>query len=283
MAQTLFDELLNHGFVTIERAMDADLCEQVVRSTFEREGWGPGGAGWPTGPVHLPAATTLPLGEVAPRAAAALDELVGGVDATRFSDLPDNLIVNFPVADRAPQTPRQRASDPVGWHKDGDWFRHFLDSPEQGLLGIVLWRDVEDGQGPTCVAVDSIGPVAELLASRPDGLDPTELKDPIARILAACTDIRSITGAQGTIVFAHPFLVHAASVNTSATPRVISNTSVMLRRAMCFDRSDGAYTAVEKSILHHLGVERLAFEPRGDRGKVTSERERRWAERRGVG
>jgi ectoine hydroxylase-related dioxygenase (phytanoyl-CoA dioxygenase family) len=200
------------------------------------------------------------------------------VGSARFSDVPDNLIVNFPVAAHPPQTPTQRANDVEGWHKDGDWFRHFLDSPEQGLLGIVLWRDVEDGQGPTCVAVDSIGPVADLLASHPEGLDPAELKDPIARIVRGCSDIRPITGSQGTIIFAHPFLIHAASVNTSATPRVISNTSVMLRDPMRFDRDEGT-TAVERSILHHLGVDRLQFEPRGDRGTVTSERERRWAQR----
>jgi hypothetical protein len=277
------EELIANGFVTIERAMDPDVCEAIVRSTFEREGWGPDASGWPSGPVHLPVTKALPLGQVAPRAAAALDELVGGVGTTRFSDIPDNLIVNFPVAGHRRQTPIERSRDPEGWHKDGDWFRHFLDSPEQGLLGIVLWRDVEDGQGPTCVAVDSIGPVAELLASHQEGLDPGDLKEPIARILGECTDIRSITGAQGTIVFAHPFLIHAASVNTSATPRVISNTSVMLRQPMSFDRSEGSYTGIERSILHHLGVERLEFEPRGDRGKVTSERERRWADRRDAG
>ena len=40
---------------------------------------------------------------------------------------------------------------------------------------------------------------------------------------------------------------------------------------MSFDRSDGSYTAIERSILHHLGVERLPFEPSGERGKVTSD------------
>jgi hypothetical protein len=31
----------------------------------------------------------------------------------------------------------------VGWHNDGDFFVHFLDSPEQALLVIPLWSDSE--------------------------------------------------------------------------------------------------------------------------------------------
>ena len=272
----LVDELIANGFVCIEDALDPELCEDVVRTTFERAGWSESPGSWPVGPVHLPATKTLTLADVAPRAADALAELVGGTGATRFSDLPDNLIVNFPNSSHAPQTPVQRSTDPEGWHKDGDWFRHFLDSPEQGLLGIVLWRDVVEGQGPTCIAVDSIGPMARLLAAHPEGLDPADLKAPVAEILAGCRDIRAVTGRQGTIILAHPFLVHAASVNTSATPRVISNTSVMLRTPMRFDRPDGSYTAVERSVLHALGVDHLDFRATGDRRRVTPDRERRW-------
>lgn len=272
------DTLLADGFVRIEGAIDPELCESVVQGRFRAEGWGDDAASWPVGPVHLPATATFPLAEVAPRAVEVLEELVGGVAAARFSDIPDNLIVNFPNPTHAPQSPTQRAADPDGWHKDGDWFRHFLDSPEQGLLGIVLWRDVVDGQGPTCIAPGSMTPVAELLASRPDGIDPTELKDPIGQILGRCTDIRSVTGTQGTILFAHPFLVHAASVNTSSTPRVISNTSVMLREPMRFDRSDDAFTDVERATLRLLSVDRLDFRPTGSRQKVVSEREKRWAD-----
>jgi hypothetical protein len=272
------DALVADGFVRIEGAMDPDLCESVVRARFEAEGWHDADS-WPVGPVHLPATATYPLAAVAPRALDALQELVGGVAATRFSDIPDNLIVNFPDGARPPQSPAQRAADPEGWHKDGDWFRHFLDSPEQGLLGIVLWRDVVDGQGPTCIAPESLGPVAELLASHPAGIDPADLKGPIEQILRRCSDVRSVTGTQGTIVFAHPFLVHAASVNTSGTPRVISNTSVMLREPMRFDRSDGAFTDVERATLRLLGVDRLDFRPAGSRRKVVSEREKRWSDR----
>lgn len=270
------EQLVRDGFVAIEGALDPAFCEQVVRERITREGWDDAST-WPVGPVHLPATTTFPLVEVAPTAAEALALMVGGVDACRFCDIPDNLIVNFPDRSAVPVPPARRADDPEGWHKDGDWFRHFLDSPEQGLLGIVLWRDVTDDMGPTCVACDSIGPMAELLATHPEGLAPGELRAPVREVLAGCRDIRPLTGAQGTVVLAHPFLLHTASTNTSGTPRVISNTSVMLREPMRFDRPDGAYTDVERSILVALGVDRLDLRITGERGKVVSERERRWA------
>ena len=57
----------------------------------------------------------------------------------------------------------------VGWHKDGDFFRHFLDSPEQGLLTFVLWSDIEPRGGGTFVAADSVPVVARTLAAAPGG------------------------------------------------------------------------------------------------------------------
>ena len=46
----------------------------------------------------------------------------------------------------------------------------------------------------------------------PEGLDPVDLKEPVRRILGRCTDFRALTGRQGDIAFAHPFMLHTASV-----------------------------------------------------------------------
>ena len=54
----------------------------------------------------------------------------------------------------------------------------------------------------------------------------------------------------------------------------------MLRTPMRFDRSDGWYTAVERSILDALGADHVDFRPTGERRKVTSDRERRWNARK---
>lgn len=275
------DQLVRDGYVVIEDAMDPSFCEAVVAQAFDREGWNDR-AMWPVGPVHLPATTAFPLAEVAPRAVDALAHLVGGVESCRFSDIPDNLIVNFPDPSAHFRPPAERARDPRGWHKDGDWFRHFLDSPEQGLLGIVLWRDVTVDMGPTCIASDSVGPVARFLADHPEGFDPSDLMAPLHRILSGCRDIRALTGRQGTVIFAHPFLLHAVSPNPSSLPRVISNTSVMLREPMRFDPQARPTSDVEAATLQLLGADRLSFVATGSRRRVESDRERTWAARSDV-
>ena len=42
-------------------------------------------------------------------------------------------------------------------------FRHFLNSPEQGLLTVPIFSDILPKSGGTFVARDSIAPVARLL------------------------------------------------------------------------------------------------------------------------
>jgi hypothetical protein len=268
--------LLADGCVRVERALDPAFCEAVVGRAFTRMDLVEADPStWPRGRTNLPVTTNWDLAEVAPRAADVLPGLVGS-GTVRFGGVQDNLIVNLPDPGTRWFSPTDWRRDVAGWHKDGDWFRHFLDSPEQGLLVVVFWRDVVEKQGATYVAVDSIGPVARLLADHPEGLDPSALGAPVRAILAGCRDFRALTGRQGDIVFAHPFLLHTASVNSLAVPRVISNSSVMLHQPMCFDRADERYSAVEQSILTALGVDRLPFRATGARGKVSSERARRW-------
>jgi hypothetical protein len=52
-----------------------------------------------------------------------------------------------------------------GWHVDGDFFIHFLDSPEQGLLVIPLFTDIQDRAGGTMVCSDAIKVMARYLVS----------------------------------------------------------------------------------------------------------------------
>ena len=267
------DEFLDTGMVVVHDALASDFCEEVVVRHLAAIGVVEDDrATWPTGRLNRPATTTYSIGEAAPTAAEALYELVGGSDAIAFSDLPDNLILNFPDPEVAWWAPDQYDVPQAGFHKDGDWFRHFLDSPEQALLGIVFWRDVTADQGATYVVADSIAPVARLLADHPEGIDPIV---PVADILASCHDFRALTGRQGTIVWAHPFLVHSASVNGTDRIRIISNTTVILRKPIALS-GDGPKTPIAQSILGALGVDELVFQASGTRGKVESERERRW-------
>jgi len=273
VAQTFLD----HGFVAIEGALSQEFCESVASAAFQRMGMVESDRStWPAGRTGLSVVRNWQMADVAPAAGAAVEELLGGRDVVSFSGVQDNLIVNLPDPNAHWFGADEIAHPAAGWHKDGDWFRHFLDSPEQALLVIVFWRDVAADQGATYVAVDSVGPVARLLKEHPEGLDPAEVLDAVPDVLRQCTDFRALTGRQGTIVFAHPFMLHTASVNATDRPRLISNSSVMLREPMSFARGDGAYNVVERSILRHLGPAPIHYRPSGERKAVSSERERRW-------
>lgn len=266
-------EFLTNGMVVIEDALDRSFCEDVVGRRLAGIGVDESDrATWRTGWHNLPATTVYALRDVAPRAADALHELVGGVDEVVFGDLPDNLIVNFPDPGATWWPPHAWDAEGARWHKDGDWFRHFLDSPEQGLLGIVFWRDVAEQQGATYIAADSPGEVARLLAGHPEGIDPPV---PIKEIVAGCRDFRALTGRQGTIIWAHPFLVHTASVNATDRLRVISNTTAMLRRPPRFT-GPGPRAPIAQLVLDALDVDELDFRPTRERIRIASERERRW-------
>jgi hypothetical protein len=268
--------LLQEGCVRVPGALDAAFCESVVGEVLADAGVDPSDPeAWPTGTMHLPVRRNWRLETIAPAAHEVLLDLVGPADRIAFAGVQDTLIVNFPDPGASSFAPADWSAG-GGWHKDGDWFRHFLDSPEQALLVIVFWGDVGETQGPTHVAVDSIAPIARHLAEHPEGLDPAELKPVVAEVLPRCSDHRALTGRRGDIVFAHPFVLHRASVNATDGLRLISNSSVMLREPMRFDRPDGAHSAVERSILDALGLEHLPFRPSGERGKVESDRERRW-------
>ena len=152
----MIDSLCADGLVVVPGAMDPGFCEAVVPDAFDR--WGferrtreRGHAG---GPTCRWSATGR--GDVAPRAAAVLHELIP-TERISFSGVQDNLIVNLPDPAQRWWPPEDWGTNVEGWHKDGDWFRHFLDSPEQALLVIVFWRDVTADQGATYAAIDSVG------------------------------------------------------------------------------------------------------------------------------
>ena len=47
------------------------------------------------------------------------------------------------------------------YQSDGDWHTHFLDSPEEGLLVITLFSDVESRGGATFVCEDGLAKMAQ--------------------------------------------------------------------------------------------------------------------------
>jgi hypothetical protein len=208
--------------------------------------------------------------ELAPRAWAAACEILGGEARVKQPcNCGDGFIINFRHgAVRSWKPPSARST---GWHKDGDFFRHFLDSPEQGLLTLVIWSDIEPRGGGTFIARDSVPVVARYLAARPQGVRPGQIDS--RALVAECHDFLEFTGRVGDVVLLHPYVLHASSPNHSGRPRFLTNPPIQLKRPLCFDRRDDAeYSLVERAVLQGLGVERLEFTPQGPREKITPAR-----------
>jgi hypothetical protein len=235
-------------------------------------------ATWTEPRIHLSPLARVEVSQFAPRAWSAACELVGGADRIVGPwTWSDSFIANLGVgADRPWEPPSARVG---GWHKDGDFFRHFLDSPEQGLLTFVLWSDIEPRGGGTFVAADSVPVVARTLAAHPEGvlLDDFDF----AAMVAECHDFVETTGELGDVVLLHPYVLHAVSQNVRGTARLITNPPLTLTAPMQFDRPDSAdLSIVERGVLRGLGAPSYRFEPAGPREEVVPERVLREAERR---
>ncbi|QHT60914.1 phytanoyl-CoA dioxygenase family protein [Paenibacillus lycopersici] len=168
-----------------------------------------------------------------------------------------------------------------GWHWDGIHFRHYVDSPEQGLLCLCLFSDIGPQGGGTLVVEGSHRPVARHLAQFPDGVSlgdgirglhaghpyfarltgnagaPMTPEERNAYFLEQAyidedgTRLRVVetTGEAGDVILCHPFLVHAASPNLSGDVRFMCNRTSPLKERLSLDRSaPDDYSPLERSI-----------------------------------
>ncbi|MGW4644112.1 hypothetical protein ACWEN6_36730 [Sphaerisporangium sp. NPDC004334] len=199
-------------------------------------------ATWPPGydieeRLHTPEVLACFTGQVA----AAVEELLGpgrwrGERSWGFWP------VNFAHgADRPYGVP------PNGWHVDGNWFRHTIDAPRQGLLLIGLFSDIEPRGGGTIVSEGSHRRAARVLAAHPEGMTHLELFDAV--LAEPIGNFREITGSAGDVVLGHPLLFHTRGYKHTGPPRFISNTETGLREPLRLDRADGSpYSILEQSI-----------------------------------
>ena len=263
---------LDRGWVVIHDCFTPEAAAEYTDSVWTRLGYDPNDQStWAAPSIHMPGHRMIDVATFAPKAWQAACDLVGGEDRVagpyKWSDA---FIVNLtegadrPWADASPQS--------GGWHKDGDFFRHFLDSPEQGLLTLVLWSDVQHQGGATFVAADSVGPIARRLAAHPEGLLPNGFSD----LISECTEFDEATGRIGDVFLLHPYILHAKAQNVLRLPRLITNPPITLREPMRFDRGDPAdHSLVEQAVLRGLGVDHYEFRPTAPREKIVPERVRR--------
>lgn len=272
------EHFLERGFVTVRGAFDpADarrwLDDAWIRFGYDRDD----PASWAEKRIHLSSRSHVDARAFAPAAWRTAAELTGGPERLR---LPwrwgDSFIANLGVGDDRPWQPPSASSG--GWHKDGDFFLHFLDSPEQALLTFVLWTDMRHRGGGTFVAADSVPVVARFLAAHPEGVLPGEFD--YAELIGQCRDFVETTGEAGDVVLLHPYTLHATSQNVLGVSRIITNPALALREPLNFNRPDpDDFSLVERAVLRGLGVSRLDFAPTAPRRAVEPERVRRQRER----
>ncbi len=267
-------QFLTHGYLRLPQCFRREAAEAVTDEAFVRLGYRKSDPStWAAPRVHMPPLTYFECRTFAPSAWAAICDLAGGEERIRQPcNWNDALIANFhegkdrPWAGPSAQSP--------GWHKDGDFFRHFLDSPEQGLLVLVLWSDVAPQGGGTFIAPDSVAQVARFFAANPGGVLPSDI--PFRQMIGECREFEECTGAAGDVFLCHPFLLHTVSQNHGGKARFTTNPPVTLKEPLDFNRPDPAdFSPIEQSILNALGVERLDFQPTGSREGVVPGRVKR--------
>ncbi|HEX8237180.1 MAG TPA: hypothetical protein VF600_14575 [Abditibacteriaceae bacterium] len=273
--QFLTDEQVEHflkrGFVTIPNCFSREAAQDWLDKVWVRLGYDANDpTTWVEKRIHMPSLEHVDVQDFAPQAWGAACELLGGEERVKQPyKWGDSFIANLGIgADRPWEPP---SAEVKGWHKDGDFFRHFLDSPEQGLLTLVLWSDIEPQGGGTFVACDSVPVVAQRLLQSPEGLLPGEFD--FREMIGQCHDFAETTGKLGDVVLLHPYILHTVSQNHRGTARFITNPPITLKEPMNFNRADASeFSLVEQAVLRGLGVERLDYKPTGERERVVPQR-----------
>lgn len=175
----------------------------------------------------------------------------------------------------------------TGWHWDGIQFRHYVDSPDQGLLCLCMFSDIASRGGATVIAEGSHKVVAKMLEQYPDGL---ELGDAIPKVNETHPWFRALLGHNeeiaakheridrlmnewyededgvqlkvteaaanaGDVILCHPFLYHARTQNHLKIPRFMCNRTMPLKERIQLNREDADYSPLELSIRRALKME----------------------------
>jgi hypothetical protein len=255
---------LDYGFVHLTDCFDTEFAAQSTAAAFNRLGYVEADPStWERPIIHMSNESVVQVKDFSPKAYGAFCDLLGGEDRiAQPVQWWDGYIVNFKLgAEREWVSPSPEAG---GWHKDGDFFWHFLDSPEQGLLVIAVWRDIVPQGGGTFIACDSVKPIAEYLNNHREGLHPFENR--FGGLISECQDFREVTAKAGDVIILHPYMLHASSQNHSGKARFITNPPVALKEPMNFNRENPAdFSPVEQVVLNALGVDRLDFQLQGER------------------
>jgi hypothetical protein len=167
---------------------------------------------------------------------------------------------------------------------------HFLDSPEQALLVIPIFSDIQANGGGTYISPDGLNMIAAYLSKHPEGVLPTGLsftpstsqfekqeEDPgywsHLQEIKRCQHFVELTGSIGDVILLHPLMLHTASKNHLRVPRIITNPPVALKAPFNFNREDSdEFSLVELKTLKALGLGRLDFNITSERRRIVPDR-----------
>jgi len=157
---------MKHGYLRLDNCFPREQAEQWTSTVWTRLGFDPTDKStWTCERTNMPEHKRVRVADFAPKAWGAICEAVGGEEriTEESKSWNDALIVNL----GSPEF-EGRVTDPKalpGWHVDGDFFIHFLDSPEQGLLVIPLFTDIQGNAGGTAICPEGVGKIARYLVS----------------------------------------------------------------------------------------------------------------------
>lgn len=289
------DFFMENGYVVIKQAFSKEKADHFTSAMWIRLGIDPNDQStWTQERIHMPTHTKEEVSKFAPKAWDAMLDLLGSEDRIDEPSATwgDSFIVNLgSEKDTGNLQTAVNPKDLNNWHVDGDFFVHFLDSPEQALLVIPLYSDIKPSGGGTVIAPDGIDMIAQYLAAHPEGVLPTGLsftpstttyanpkEDPgywsHLKEIQRCEKFVELTGEIGDVILMHPLMLHSASKNHLRIPRIITNPPVALREPFNFNRENpDDFSLVELKTLKSLGVDRLDYKPTTERRRVVPERE----------
>ena len=293
LSEADIQHFLSHGWVKLPACFTREQAAAITSSVWTRLGMSPTDkATWAAERTNMPWHQAFSVAAFAPKAWAGICELLGG--AARISAASgtwrDSFIVNLGTpAGEGKAVPGEKL---FGWHVDGDFFVHYLDSPEQALLVIPLFTDIGPAAGGTMLCPGAIKRVARHLEMHPEGVSPRmtpralnpSMEQEKTRLswfnelAKECKEEGFVeaTGEAGDVYLLHPLMLHSASNNALRVPRIITNPPVSLREPFCFDREDESqYSVVERKTLRELGKSRLeGWKIQGARDRIVPERVR---------
>ncbi|KAI0971657.1 hypothetical protein F4678DRAFT_70779 [Xylaria arbuscula] len=285
------DFFLQHGYLKLTNCFTREQADEVCEGVWTRLGMSSTDKStWAKERTNMPSHRIFDVSKFAPKAWSAICELCGGEEriAPVSREWRDSLIVNLGTAagEGQPVAPR----DLPGWHVDGDFFVHYLDSPEQALLVTPLFTDVVPSGGGTVICPPGIDAVARWLHAHPQGVSPwmrprddadfTAEKKNAEWYQDGMRDVPDeafveVTGSVGDVYVLHPLMMHSASTNPLRRVRIITNPPVSLQAPHCFDREDGNYSLVERKTMKAIGEEKLkGWTITGPRERVVPQRVR---------